>query len=78
MEEGATVGNTRRGSARLASTMTHLDRMLSALFPVLEIELALPDATKLAHLEMCPSLTRRKKEWRRSATDGITPRYASQ
>ena len=62
----------------MASIMTHLDRMLSALFPMLEIELALPHATKLAHLEMCVSLTRRKKKWRRSATDGITPRYASQ
>ena len=58
--------------------MTHLDRMLSALFPVLEIELALPHATKLAHPEVCSPLMRRKKKWRRSATDGIMPRYASQ
>ena len=49
---GASIGNTRLGWASLASTITHLDRMLSALFPVLEIELALPDATKLAHPEM--------------------------
>ena len=49
---GASVGNIRRGWASLASIMTHLDRILSALFPVLEIELALPDATKLAHPEM--------------------------
>ena len=75
---GASVGNAKRRWAHLASIMTHLARMLSALFPVLEIELALPDAMKLAHPEMCPSLMRRKKKWRRSATDGITPRYASQ
>ena len=51
-KEGTSVGNARRGSAHLASIMTHLDQMLSALFPVLEIELALPDATKLLHPEM--------------------------
>ena len=62
----------------MASIMTHLARMLSALFPVFEIELALPDVMKLVHPETWPSLTQRKKKWRRSATDGITPRYAYQ
>ena len=62
----------------MASIMTHLDRMLSALFPVLKIELALLQAMKLAHPEACSLLTWRKKKWCRSATDGIMPRYASQ
>ena len=75
---GASVGKAKHGWARLASIMTHLARILSALFPVLEIELALPDAMKLAHPKMYPSLTQRKKKWRSSATDGITPTYASQ
>ena len=40
LEEGATLGNTRRGSARLASTMTHLDlaRLQVRVPPLWELE----------------------------------------
>ena len=62
----------------MALIKTHLALRLSAFFLVFEIELALPAAMKLAHPEIWPSLARRKKKWRSRATDGITPRYASQ
>ena len=61
----------------MALIMTQLALRLSAFFPVFEIKLALPAAVKLALPEIWPSLAQRKK-WLNRATDGITPRYASQ
>ena len=46
----------------MAPIMIHLALRLSAFFRVFEIELALPAAMKLAHPEIWPSLTRRKKK----------------
>ena len=62
----------------MAPIMTHLALRLSAFFPVFEIELAWPAAMKLAHPEIWPPMRRRKKKWCSSATDDITPTYASQ
>ena len=75
---GCSVGSTNREWMHMASIMTHLLRKPSTLFPVFEIELALPAAMKLAHPEVRPSLIQTKKKWRSRATDGITPTYASQ
>ena len=61
----------------MASIMAHLLLKPSAFFPAFEIALALPTAMKLAHPEVRTLLMRRKKKWRRRATDGITPTYAS-
>ena len=72
------VGSIKLGWAHLASIMAHLLLKSSAFFPVFEIELAFPAVMKFAHPEAWPSLMRRKKKWRRRATYGITPTYASQ
>ena len=51
LAQPACINDVQRLAGRIAA-LRQLDRMLSAHIPVLEIELALPLAMKLAHPEM--------------------------